>query len=156
MFKWRTTSLARRGLAFPLNAIRLSMDTRVSGDLAGPTQQQKQPPPAAVRLTGWGGRDRTYECRNQNPMPYHLATPQLNRVLLSRSTRTADAGRAPAPQYPASVRAAGATRRAPLLPSRTMQTRRPPNRSFAPRRNSPAIRDDARLRGIDWPPRTAG
>ena len=27
--------------------------------------------------TGWGGRDRTYECRNQNPVPYHLATPQL-------------------------------------------------------------------------------
>ena len=26
--------------------------------------------------TGWGGRDRTYECRNQNPVPYHLATPQ--------------------------------------------------------------------------------
>ena len=26
---------------------------------------------------GWGGRDRTYECRNQNPVPYHLATPQL-------------------------------------------------------------------------------
>jgi hypothetical protein len=25
---------------------------------------------------GWGGRDRTYECRNQNPVPYHLATPQ--------------------------------------------------------------------------------
>lgn len=27
--------------------------------------------------TGWGGRDRTYECRNQNPVPYHLATPQF-------------------------------------------------------------------------------
>ena len=26
--------------------------------------------------SGWGGRDRTYECRNQNPVPYHLATPQ--------------------------------------------------------------------------------
>src|SRR5512139_1018094 len=76
ILRWRTTSLARRGLAFPLNTIKLSMDTRVSGDLAGPTQQQKQPPPAAVRLSGWGGRDRTYECRNQNPMPYHLATPQ--------------------------------------------------------------------------------
>jgi hypothetical protein len=28
-------------------------------------------------MIGWGGRDRTYECRNQNPVPYHLATPQL-------------------------------------------------------------------------------
>ena len=25
---------------------------------------------------GWGGRVRTYECRSQSPMPYHLATPQ--------------------------------------------------------------------------------
>src|SRR3989338_9005268 len=87
ILRWRTTSLARRGLAFPLNTIRLSMDTRVSGDWAGPTQQQKQPPPAAVRLTGWGGRDRTYECRNQNPMPYHLATPQtLLAQIMQRMT----------------------------------------------------------------------
>ncbi len=28
-------------------------------------------------IVGWGGRDRTYECRNQNPVPYHLATPQF-------------------------------------------------------------------------------
>ena len=27
-------------------------------------------------LIGWGGRDRTFECWNQNPVPYHLATPQ--------------------------------------------------------------------------------
>ena len=26
--------------------------------------------------SGWGGRDRTFECWNQNPVPYHLATPQ--------------------------------------------------------------------------------
>src|SRR3954470_18230468 len=32
--------------------------------------------------TGWGGRDRTYECRNQNPVPYHLATPQKTLVIL--------------------------------------------------------------------------
>src|SRR5436190_12024720 len=25
---------------------------------------------------GWGGRIRTSVCRNQNPVPYHLATPQ--------------------------------------------------------------------------------
>jgi hypothetical protein len=28
---------------------------------------------------GWGGRDRTFECRNQNPVPYRLATPQNAR-----------------------------------------------------------------------------
>src|SRR5574340_1559541 len=76
MFRWRATSPAKRGLAFPLNTIKLSMDTRVSGDLTGLTQQQKQPPPAAAHLTGWGGRDRTCECRNHNTMPYHFATPQ--------------------------------------------------------------------------------
>ena len=26
---------------------------------------------------GWGGWIRTNEWRNQNPLPYHLATPQL-------------------------------------------------------------------------------
>jgi hypothetical protein len=30
----------------------------------------------ALRI-GWGGRDRTYECWDQNPVPYHLATPHL-------------------------------------------------------------------------------
>jgi hypothetical protein len=27
-------------------------------------------------LCGWGARTRTWEWRNQNPLPYHLATPQ--------------------------------------------------------------------------------
>src|SRR5688572_6703161 len=26
--------------------------------------------------SGWGGRIRTFECRCQRPVPYHLATPQ--------------------------------------------------------------------------------
>ena len=26
---------------------------------------------------GWSGRIRTYECRHQKPMPYHLATLQF-------------------------------------------------------------------------------
>lgn len=29
-----------------------------------------------LRRIGWGGRIRTYECRFQRPVPYHLATPQ--------------------------------------------------------------------------------
>ena len=32
---------------------------------------------------GWGGGIRTPECRNQNPMPYHLATPQRHSVNVS-------------------------------------------------------------------------
>ena len=27
------------------------------------------------RWCGWGARIRTWEWRNQNPLPYHLATP---------------------------------------------------------------------------------
>ena len=30
-------------------------------------------------LDGWGGRDRTSEWGNQNPLPYRLATPQQTR-----------------------------------------------------------------------------
>ncbi len=30
---------------------------------------------------GWGGRIRTYECGNQNPVPYRLATPQREVAL---------------------------------------------------------------------------
>ncbi len=29
---------------------------------------------------GWGGRDRTYECRYQKAVPYHLATPQQSAL----------------------------------------------------------------------------
>src|SRR5262249_14406420 len=29
-----------------------------------------------ARIFGWGARIRTWEWRNQNPLPYHLATPQ--------------------------------------------------------------------------------
>ena len=28
------------------------------------------------KKNGWGGRIRTHEWRDQNPLPYHLATPQ--------------------------------------------------------------------------------
>ena len=29
-----------------------------------------------IRVSGWGGRIRTYGTRYQKPLPYHLATPQ--------------------------------------------------------------------------------
>jgi hypothetical protein len=32
--------------------------------------------PTETGLAGWGARTRTWEWRNQNPLPYHLATPQ--------------------------------------------------------------------------------
>ena len=37
-----------------------------------------------VEVCGWGGRDRTYECWNQNPVPYHLATPQSITSMYSK------------------------------------------------------------------------
>src|SRR6476619_5441614 len=64
MFRCCTTSAASFGVALPVNTIKRSYGT--VGFLIK----------ALARKNGWGGRDRTYECRNQNPVPYHLATPQ--------------------------------------------------------------------------------
>ena len=39
---------------------------------------------------GWGGRMRTSECRDQNPLPYHLATSQAHKkstCILRRRSR---------------------------------------------------------------------
>ena len=42
--------------------------------------------PLGTGLVGWGARTRTWEWRNQNPLPYHLATPQFrNRPLGGRT-----------------------------------------------------------------------
>ena len=32
------------------------------------------------RIIGWGSKIRTYECWDQNPVPYRLAIPQKNLV----------------------------------------------------------------------------
>ena len=80
--------------------------------------------------SGWGGRDRTFECRNQNPVPYHLATPQRKTVseCVTRTTR-ADDGRSSGPhdlRWTATVmpRHAGLPFR-----RRTSRWRRPPTPS---------------------------
>ena len=44
------------------------------GDIEGISEKRKRP--GETGLVGWGGRIRTSEWRNQNPLPYHLATPQ--------------------------------------------------------------------------------
>ena len=38
-----------------------------------------------MRYIGWGARIRTWEWRNQNPLPYHLATPQERRTILAET-----------------------------------------------------------------------
>src|SRR5450432_4174494 len=48
-------------LAFPANNASVSLDVVNV---------------APVLSNGWGGRIRTSEWRDQNPLPYHLATPQ--------------------------------------------------------------------------------
>src|SRR5262245_30581932 len=42
---------------------------------------------------GWGGRDRTSEWRNQNPLPYRLATPQLAALETTEDQLTPDSRR---------------------------------------------------------------
>jgi hypothetical protein len=43
-------------------------------------------------LGGWGARIRTWEWRNQNPLPYHLATPQQVPEGRGEATSCAAAG----------------------------------------------------------------
>jgi hypothetical protein len=42
---------------------------------------------ASSKTAGWGARIRTWEWRNQNPLPYHLATPQCLRAGQSTQVR---------------------------------------------------------------------
>jgi hypothetical protein len=55
-----------------------SLETKPNAQKAGisePVRRRLQTV-ANRRLPGWGGRDRTSEWGNQNPLPYRLATPQ--------------------------------------------------------------------------------
>ncbi len=49
-------------------------------------------------LVGWGGRIRTSEWRNQNPLPYHLATPQSGLQPGDSPGRAEDNGGSPKDQ----------------------------------------------------------
>ena len=53
----------------------------------------------AARRYGWGARIRTWEWRDQNPLPYHLATPQHYRNLTDRGAN--------APQHRRHIQAPG-------------------------------------------------
>ena len=68
----------------------ISLGMRASRTLCDPSH------PLDGRI-GWGGRVRTSEWRNQNPLPYHLATPQ--QALRSRERRPREMWR----NIPASV-----------------------------------------------------
>jgi hypothetical protein len=53
-------------------------------------------------ILGWGARIRTWEWRNQNPLPYHLATP--HQAALSPLRRADHSGGAAGDQRPADRR----------------------------------------------------
>ena len=76
--------------------LRSSRDFGIQRQLAGAGMRRNGAiiappisPDAETGLVGWGARIRTWEWRNQNPLPYHLATPQrgaICRAWLSYST----------------------------------------------------------------------
>ena len=39
-----------------------------------------------AKKCGWGGRIRTSECRNQNPVSYRLTTPQNGRCRIHNAS----------------------------------------------------------------------
>ena len=60
-------------------------------------------------MRGWGGRIRTSGWRNQNPLPYHLATPQCVARLKGLGGKRADnSSGSPAPQWPSRTKFAPA------------------------------------------------
>src|SRR5262252_11145774 len=61
---------------------------------------------ASMGWAGWGARIRTWEWRNQNPLPYRLATPHR-----AANTRRRDGRTIPAPRVAINV-AATLTRQA--------------------------------------------
>src|ERR1700676_4148726 len=66
----RAISCANAGFALPAN--KASVSPVVLTDHLG-------------SHVGWGGRIRTSEWRDQNPLPYHLATPQHFQAQSSRN-----------------------------------------------------------------------
>src|SRR5512135_790663 len=112
-----------------------------------------------IEGSGWGGRDRTYECRNQNPMPYHLATPQklfesvqttacaTFKRLLQLQNLSAGAAASHARRIRAYRTVTAAIPPVLPLPCRTRRTRKRRSRSSGQERISPAMPDVPPLRG---------
>ena len=95
----RVISWASAGFALPVNTAMLSESNSSRGDIA--TAQIKN---------GWGGRIRTSEWRDQNPLPYHLATPQLNQPVTLRQLVPAQ----PSSTFPAKASRSGRAPRKPV------------------------------------------
>src|SRR6202042_1190423 len=74
--KWRVISVASGALALPVNS---TIDNEPNSFVCDIDLAQN----------GWGGRIRPPEGRDQTPLPYHLATPQLEKNPTPRITRAA-------------------------------------------------------------------
>lgn len=66
---------------FPVSIARKDFDVSCYAHLLSSYKQIDEQlgqsyPSISIDKNGWGGRTRTYECRIQKPVPYHLATPQ--------------------------------------------------------------------------------
>src|SRR5690554_6739446 len=81
-----------------------------------------------ILQAGWGARIRTWECRYQKPVPYHLATPQLarfvhglpvlrNMVSTPIKTRLQQLERHSKQSYNAGIARDAAAQRRPIRPS---------------------------------------
>src|SRR4051794_23614100 len=55
-----------------------------------PFQMKQRKGDLKSNINGWGGRDRTSEWRNQNPLPYRLATPHQATQGMTEDRATAD------------------------------------------------------------------
>ena len=63
--------------ALPLGyGAKKSLERKTGFEPATPTLARSYSTTELLPQNGWAGRDRTFACRNQNPMPYHLATAQ--------------------------------------------------------------------------------
>src|SRR5205085_5042830 len=111
---WRplAMSCASAGFALPANSARVSL-VRLSVVLITAALRAFCPPALnaaachqarQVSKTGWGGRIRASEWRDQNPLPYHLATPQHPSLLPSAPSRRGwEAGAHLTPPHPPRV-----------------------------------------------------
>ena len=70
------------GLELPANSIIAERLKAMSASSRQPVGRVASALVETVK-NGWGARIRTWECRDQNPVPYHLATPQNRRPHLT-------------------------------------------------------------------------
>ena len=81
-------------------------------------------------IHGWGGRIRTSGWRNQNPLPYHLATPQRAARLGGPGGKRADnSSGCPAPQWAEPDEICSRRRGARTRLTRSTSATRPPSRN---------------------------